>query len=98
VKTKSHDEVVKDEKGRPIYRIRQLRNCVALLLPVERLPASALNSIRRALSTIMAGVPLQQTSRAQTVSPVTSVIALEDVERRAAMGRNGIVWLSWLSV
>ncbi len=55
LKAISHDEVVKDDLGRPLFRIRQLRNSIALLLPVEHVPAKTLAAIRQTLSTILVG-------------------------------------------
>jgi ParB family chromosome partitioning protein len=84
VKMKSHDEVVKDVRGRPLYRIRQLRNCVALLLPVERLPAATLSSIRHAISTIMVAAAPTELNRAHVAGNSRPVAAVENVERRIA--------------
>jgi ParB family chromosome partitioning protein len=78
IKTKSHDEVVKDGRGRPLYRIRQLRNSVALLLPVERLPAATLASIRQAVTTILVAVA--------AVDHAGPVKLVETPERRVAAG------------
>jgi ParB family chromosome partitioning protein len=52
-RTHSHDEVVKDQRGRPLYRIRQLRTNVALLLPVEKVSAHTLTTIRNSLAGIL---------------------------------------------
>lgn len=56
-KAANHDEVVKDHCGRPLFRIRQLRNSVALLFPVERTPATTLAAIRQTLATMLVDVP-----------------------------------------
>lgn len=53
-KRRTHDEVVKDARGRPMFRVRQLRNCVALLIPVERASENTLSVIRRSLSEALA--------------------------------------------
>jgi len=55
-KATKHDEVVKDNSGQPLFRIRQLRNSIALLLPVEKTPATTLAAIRQTLVTML-GVP-----------------------------------------
>jgi ParB/RepB/Spo0J family partition protein len=51
------DEVVKDQRGRPLFRIRQLRNTIAVVLPLERVPASMLATIRETLSSMLIGAP-----------------------------------------
>ena len=51
------DEVVKDQRGRPLFRIRQLRNTVAVVLPLERVPASMLATIRDTLAAMLIGAP-----------------------------------------
>lgn len=55
-KANSRDEVVKDDRGRPLFRIRQLRNSVALLLPATRVSARTLSLIRQSLSSVMSSV------------------------------------------
>jgi ParB family transcriptional regulator, chromosome partitioning protein len=50
---KTLDEVVKDEHGSALFRIRQLTNEVAVLLPLEKLSADAMDKIRGALADIL---------------------------------------------
>ena len=52
-KASAHDEVVKDESGRPLFRIRQLRSTIAVVLPVEHVPARTLAAIRTTLSDLL---------------------------------------------
>src|SRR5207302_3841507 len=52
-KASSHDEVVKDDSGRPLFRIRQLRTSIAVMLPVEHVPAQTLAAIRSTLSRLL---------------------------------------------
>jgi ParB family chromosome partitioning protein len=56
-RSNSHDEVVKDHRGQPLFRIRQLRSCVALLLPVEHLSAKTLAAVRKTVSEVLSAVP-----------------------------------------
>jgi len=49
LRAKSHDEVVKDARGRPVFRIRRMSNAVALLLPSERLSERTLTEVRLAM-------------------------------------------------
>jgi ParB family chromosome partitioning protein len=49
----SRDLVVKDNSGQSLFRIRQLRTNVAVLLPIERVPPHTLAQIRDAISAIM---------------------------------------------
>jgi ParB family chromosome partitioning protein len=66
-------EIVCDDKGKPLFRVRQERTSVALLLPVDRVSA-------RALKEICSGVKmaLQRDTAA----------ALESCEPRVAVGEN----------
>lgn len=66
-RTTPHDQVIKNDRGRPLYRIRRLRNHVALLLPVERVPVSTLSAIQKTLAEI-----LQATSSADNGSRLHS--------------------------
>jgi ParB family chromosome partitioning protein len=57
-KASSHDEVVKDDGGRPLFRIRRLRTNIAVLLPVEHVPAKTLTAIRSTLATMLSVAPV----------------------------------------
>jgi ParB family chromosome partitioning protein len=50
LKSRSHDEVVKDADGAPLFRIRQQSKTVALLLPMGKLSAPVLSEIRDGVS------------------------------------------------
>lgn len=50
VKQSAHDEVVKDDTGAPMFRIRRLRNSVALVVPLARMSPGALERMRLAIS------------------------------------------------
>jgi ParB family chromosome partitioning protein len=52
-KAKTRDEVVKDIRGNPLYRVRQYRDTVALLLPTEHLSQKSLEDIRNAVTRIL---------------------------------------------
>jgi ParB family chromosome partitioning protein len=52
-KKRSHDEVVTDEHGNAVFRIRHQRKTFALLLPVERMPASVMSEVKRSLLDIL---------------------------------------------
>jgi ParB family chromosome partitioning protein len=43
---RKHDEIVKDAFGQPLFRIRHQRDTIALLLPVNKVSAQALEEIR----------------------------------------------------
>jgi ParB family chromosome partitioning protein len=49
VKERSHDEVVMDDSGAPLFRIRRQARSIALLLPVERVSANCLEALREAV-------------------------------------------------
>jgi len=53
IKPKSHDEVVKDEDGAPLFRIRHQSNSVAVLLPNAKVSAASMEHIRCAISAIL---------------------------------------------
>jgi ParB family chromosome partitioning protein len=72
-KARSHDEVVKDERGQPQFRIRQLRNCIALLLPVERVSAKTLASIRQTLPGMLSPLPTTAPALAVPERPRTNI-------------------------
>ena len=50
VKNKVHDEIVKDDDGIPLFRIRNQRTTIALLLPAERISGQVLQQIREAVA------------------------------------------------
>jgi ParB family chromosome partitioning protein len=52
-KVSRHDEVVKDTLGHPLYRIRHLRNSIALLLPAERVSTTQLARIHEAILLVL---------------------------------------------
>lgn len=49
----AHDEVVKAENGTPLFRIRHQRSSIAVLLPVERVSAATLESLRHAITVVL---------------------------------------------
>ena len=58
-KASTHDEIVKDDSGRPLFRIRQLRSSIAVMLPVEHVPAQTLDAIRSTLSNLLSVAPVE---------------------------------------
>lgn len=48
-------EIIRDDDGAPLYRVRQLSNSVALVLPSRKLSAAAMENIREALNEILRG-------------------------------------------
>jgi ParB family chromosome partitioning protein len=53
VKIRSRDEVVSNAHGVPVFRIRQQRNSLALLLPLQGLSQESLREIRRMMLDIL---------------------------------------------
>jgi ParB family chromosome partitioning protein len=53
VKSRNRVEVVSDDKGKPLFRIRHQNSSIALLLPIEKVSAQCLQKVRQALSEIM---------------------------------------------
>jgi len=84
-KTPGRDEVVKDVRGRPLFRIRKLRRAVALLLPAERVPAATLSSIRQTLATMLGGASAASDSHHSSATATPKLVAVgETLERRVA--------------
>jgi ParB family chromosome partitioning protein len=52
-RARSHDEVVRDDDGLPLFRIRQRRCSLAVLLPVQKVSEDSIREIRRALVSIL---------------------------------------------
>jgi ParB family chromosome partitioning protein len=63
----SHDEVVEDELGNPLFRIREQRNTIALLLPQSAVSGPVMQDIREALKNILSR-QLSPTLRPSTLS------------------------------
>ena len=61
VKSRPHDEVVKDASGAPLFRIRQQRDSIALVLPAEKVTEAVLEKIRHRLTRLL-GRSSQQTT------------------------------------
>ena len=73
VRAAAHDEIVKDSRGIPLFRIRQQRNSISLLLPIEKVSALSLEKVRRALCCILQdanGPKLAAASEQETRVPV----------------------------
>jgi ParB family chromosome partitioning protein len=49
----AHDEIVRDDEGRPLFRIRQQRASVAVIVPLERMSKSDLKRIRDAVADVL---------------------------------------------
>jgi ParB family chromosome partitioning protein len=61
-KAKAHDEVVKDAYGQPLFRIRQQRDSIVLLLPVDKVSARLLDAIRERVSDLLQVATSQATN------------------------------------
>jgi ParB family chromosome partitioning protein len=68
LKVQIHDQVVKDENGAPLFRIRRRTNAVALLLPAQKLSPELLGSIQQALAAILQTAQGRVTDRKQHLS------------------------------
>ena len=56
VKKPSHDEVVRDYGGAPLFRVRYQRSAVALVLPMSRLSPASLARIRQAVCGLLQAI------------------------------------------
>jgi len=75
---RTHDEVVKDRFGKPLFRIRQLHNTVAVLLPMDTLSAESLQRIRSAVGDVL------QSARRREMESRVSDFRAKDTGVRAA--------------
>lgn len=64
----THDEVVKDRMGVPLFRIRHQTNSIAVLLPIEKTSAQTLETVRSTLR----GILQQATVQRSDFHPVTT--------------------------
>jgi len=53
IKPRTHDEVVKDSQGRPLFRIRQQTNSIAVVLPASAMSVKILDRIRQSTTQIL---------------------------------------------
>jgi len=53
IKQRAHDEVIKDDTGEPLFRIRQNSTSIALLLPAEIVSAAVLEEVRQAVRSVL---------------------------------------------
>jgi ParB family chromosome partitioning protein len=61
-RSKVHDEIVNDRLGQPLFRIRQQRDTIALLLPVNKVSARTLESIRGCVADLLQVASAQATN------------------------------------
>ena len=53
--SKTHDEVITDMAGNPLFRIRHQLQTIALLLPIDKTSAETLNVVCQAVRTVLIG-------------------------------------------
>jgi ParB family transcriptional regulator, chromosome partitioning protein len=53
IRRTAHDEVVRDARGRPLFRIRQQRASIAVVLPLEKVCENDLRRIREAIIEVL---------------------------------------------
>jgi ParB family chromosome partitioning protein len=69
VKARPHDEVVHSADGRPLFRIRQQRRTIAVLLPVQIVSAGSMKVISNAVAEILQGQSeFKETAKASAAS------------------------------
>lgn len=71
-KPKPHDEVILDQQGRPLFRIRQQRSSMAILLPINKVSANTMKAVSRAISDA-----LQSECKTRVSSKVSGVDLME---------------------
>jgi ParB family chromosome partitioning protein len=69
---RSHDEIVKCDNGRPLFRIRQQRDSIAFVLPIAMVSANVLNDTRQLIRGILTDQALHR-ARTQLVEHSTSI-------------------------
>jgi ParB family chromosome partitioning protein len=73
IKQKPRDEVILDKGGLPLFRVRQQRSTVAILLPVKKVSADSMKAISRAISDVL------QSERKEHISPKVRAVDLSEV-------------------
>jgi hypothetical protein len=53
LRSRARDEVVKDSRGAPLFRIRQQTESIAVLLPIEKISARTMDRIRLSVADIL---------------------------------------------
>jgi ParB family chromosome partitioning protein len=71
----SHDEVVRDDSGVPLFRLRYHRSAVALLLPLAKVSPATLGHIRQAVCSVMQGSEVTACDPAEAQLPDTAILA-----------------------
>ena len=62
----AHDKVIRAESGAPLFRIRQQRNAIVVILPIERVSAMCLEQIESSITRILQS-PSSASSEARDV-------------------------------
>jgi len=78
VRPKACDEIVKDGRGAPLFRIRHQTHSIAIVLPLERVSEKSLEKIRWSLRCLLQGTSGQpvDTQEKTAVSPASEVVPL----------------------
>jgi len=93
VRARPRDEVIKDQSGRTLMRIRYKRDSIALLLPLERVSSGVLDKIRLTVLRILQSENLHVVGVSSTVDNERSgAISHVVPERRRAVGSGGGVY------
>lgn len=53
----AHDKVVKDQWGNPLFRVREQRNAILLILPIEKVSARCLDAIQEVVEKLLQDHP-----------------------------------------
>jgi ParB family chromosome partitioning protein len=53
IQRKAHDEIVRDQRGAPLFRVRQLRSSIALVVPIHKVSGESLDRIRTSVVEIL---------------------------------------------
>ncbi|MDB6083141.1 MAG: ParB/RepB/Spo0J family partition protein [Gammaproteobacteria bacterium] len=71
VKAKPRDQVIKDRKGAPLFRVRHQQKSVALIVPLEKVSAELLENVCRAVALLLQeeGGRLEPSHRAWRTGP-----------------------------
>jgi ParB family chromosome partitioning protein len=67
-KEKRHDEIVMDDLGNPLFRIRHQGKSIAFLMPVEKISASCLRRLRQSISDVLHDASAQTLDQNEKVS------------------------------
>ena len=84
VRAKSRDQVIKDKKGAPLFRVRHQRCSVALIVPLEKVSAECLESVCRAIALLLQQGGTENTLETVSLNSRNEGKTLQKIQRAAS--------------